>query len=117
MALTEADWAAANRANAARPTPRPVNETLLRQAVVDSGLLTNHVGWDKYLSRLQVLLEEAQANLTHWRDKIAGAYSDADLRTVQMQVNVYQERVHVLTQCMSLPKEIVAHAADSLDKS
>ena len=118
MALTEADWKARTPITTVPPRPHTMlNEVLLRQAVVDSTLLTGHLGWDKYLQRLQVWLEDAQLNLAEWRGKIDGAYADADLRLVQTNVNIYQARIAVLTQCMSLPKEIVAHADESLDKS
>ena len=95
---------------------RPINESLLKQAAVASTLLVQHPAWDVYLQRLQVLLDEAKANLTHWREKVAGAYGDADLRMVQIQVNVFYDRVQILTHCMTLPTEILGHAAETLDK-
>ncbi len=94
-----------------------VNEGLLQQAVVASELLTQHPAWDVYLQRIQILLNDAEGELAHWREKVAGAYADADLRMVQMQVNIFQDRVQTLKHCMNLPKEILSHAAESLDNA
>ena len=117
MAVTEEDWKASLK-TVTPPRGRSSSdraETLLRQAAVEARLLTGQPAWDHYLERLQVLVDEAQAQLTTWREKINGAYSDADLRMVQLQVNIYQERLQVLTHCMTLPKEILNARTTTLD--
>jgi|SRR6185295_2537261 len=118
MSLTESDWKArmAEKANKLAPV-RQVNESYLRQAAVSSELLTSHPAWDVYLQRLQVDLNDAKDALLSWQEKVAGALTDADLRKVQIEINVFQDRVKVLIHCMSLPKEIIAHAHDALDNS
>jgi hypothetical protein len=116
MPITEADWRA-SRAQQAQATPRPIQETLLRQAAVESSRLTGHPAWDTYLQRLQVDLEEAEASLLTWQQKVAGAYADADLRMVQVQVNILTDRIATLRHCMALPQEILTHASTALDSA
>lgn len=117
MPITEAAWKARliEKAQSVAPA-RAINEGLLRQAVVASDLLTGHPAWDTYLQRLQVLRADSEAQLTQWQEKIPGAYTDEDLRLVQIHVSVYTECVALLRRCMQLPKEILAHAHDTLDK-
>lgn len=103
---------------AARSAPaQAYNERLLRQAEVEASLLMGHPAWDHYLQRLQADLQVARESLTLWQDKIAGAYTDDDLRKVQIEVNVFRDRIQTLQHCMSLPKEIQDHARTVLDKS
>lgn len=117
MAITREDWLTHERARAEHTrATRQINEGLLQQAAVASEQLTGHPAWDVYLQRLQVMVEETDAEWKQWLEKVAGAYEDADLRMVQMQVNVLKERAQTLRKCMNLPKEILAHAADTLDK-
>lgn len=117
MAITRETWLEHERLLATAPQARhQINEGLLKQAAVSSELLTGHPAWDIYLQRLQVLLDQAEDERTHWLAKVAGAYEDADLRMVQIQINVFHDRVRTLKLCMNLPKDIVTHAADTLDK-
>ena len=115
---TEAEWKArmVEKATALAPS-RTINESYLRQAAVSSDLLTGHPVWDIYLQRLQVLLDEAQAGLAAWQGKLAGAYAEADLRKVQIEINVFTDRIATLTHCMEIPKEILTHAHDALDNT
>jgi hypothetical protein len=114
---TEADWKARTLAKAKVIAPAwQINESYLRQAAVSSELLTNHPAWDVYVQRLQVLLDESEAGLKSWQEKIPGAYTEADLRLAQMKMHVYTECIALLKHCMALPKEILSHAHDALDK-
>lgn len=116
MPVTEADWRASN-VKKVQSQARPIHETLLRQAAVESSRLTGHPAWDTYLQRLQVLLSQAEASLDDWQQKVAGAYADADLRMVQIQVNIFTDRIATLRHCMALPQEILTHASTALDSA
>lgn len=115
---TEAEWKArmVEKATAFAPS-HTISESYLRQAAVSSELLTSHPAWDIYLQRLQVLLDDAKGGLASWQSKLAGAYAEADLRKVQIEINVFTDRIATLTHCMEIPKEILAHVHDALDNT
>lgn len=110
MAVTEAQWNARVRKRDEPPTR--INEAFLQQAAVEAALLTGHEAWDKYLSRLQVLVEEAQHELHGLYDKLGGPLSEEQVRLAYISINVFHERLRVLNHCMSLPKDLVNHAAE-----
>jgi hypothetical protein len=115
--MTEADWKARMAEKAKETAPRRmINEALLRQASVKADVLTGHPEWDTYLQSLQVRLDEAIAQLQSWQEQIIQAHSDADLRKVQGQILIWTTNMTTIRECMRLPKEILAHAHDTLDK-
>lgn len=110
MALTKLDW---DKHQAAQPVrEKPINQSFLQQAAVEAKLLTGHAAWDAYLGKLQVLVDEAQSELNGLHDKLGGPLSEEQLRLAYISVNVFTERLRVLKHCMSLPKELVTHAAE-----
>lgn len=112
MAIQYKNWKEHQQAiKANEPQRATINEQFLKQAAVDAVLLTGHPGWDKYLQQLQVMLEQAQDELKEWQVKFSGAYSDHDLRLAQRQAAIYEDRILTLKWCMTLPKEIISHAA------
>lgn len=110
MGVTHAEWSKYVKETAVRE--KPVNTAFLQQAAVEASLLTGHEAWDKYLSRLQVLVEEAQHELHGLYDKLGGPLSEEQVRLAYISINVFHERLRVLKHCMSLPKELVHHAAE-----
>lgn len=91
---------------------RPINERLLQQAVVDSELLVGHPGWDKYLTHIQAVLDEARGDLKHKQSMIGGAYKDEDLRLIQCEIRELSGRISALEYCMTLPKQFTTEAQD-----
>jgi hypothetical protein len=114
MAIKEADWI--HRTREIETKQRPINEGLLKQAVVNAKLLTGHPGWDSYLSRLQVQVDYAQGELQTMYERLGTVMNDDTLRATYTAINVFRMRLETLHFCMSLPTEIVDHAADTLDK-
>lgn len=110
MAVTKAQWD--QRQKELTPKPKAVNEAFLQQAAVEASLLTGHEAWDKYLSRLQVLVDEAHHELKGIYAKLGGPLSEEQVRLAYISINVFHERLRVLNHCMSLPKELVHHAAE-----
>lgn len=91
---------------------KPVNTAFLQQAAVEAKLLTRHVAWDAYLSKLQVLVDEAQGELNGLHEKLGGPLTEEQLRLAYISINVFTERLRVLKHCMSLPKDLVTHATE-----
>ena len=98
-----------------REKEKPVREkvvqtSLLKQAAVEAKLLTGHLAWDAYLSRLQVLVDEAQGELNGLYERMGGPLTEEQLRLAYISINVFTERLRVLKHCMSLPHDLVNHA-------
>lgn len=98
-----------------REKEKPVREkvvqtSLLKQAAVEAKLLTGHLAWDAYLSRLQVLVDEAQGELNGLYERMGGPLTEEQLRLAYISINVFTERLRVLKHCMSLPHDLVKHA-------
>lgn len=108
MSVTFDQWAKRDRGNPVRE--KPVQTSMLKQAAVEAKLLTGHQAWDAYLSRLQVLVDEAQAERNGLYEKLGGPLSEEQLRLTYISINVFTERLRVLKHCMSLPHDLVTHA-------
>jgi hypothetical protein len=130
MAITREQWIASELAKApgkSRDARVAIETSLLQQAAVASELLTGHPAWDVYVQRLQVSVESADHELQDWQRKIVGAYEDADLRVIQIQIAVLRDRLATLNACILLPHRIIeemqsqthrsTRVADTLDKS
>ncbi len=110
MALTLDEWKKQQAKGGVRE--KPVNTAFLQQAAVEAKLLTGHVAWDAYLSKLQVLVTEAQGELNGLHEKLGGPLTEEQLRLAYISINVFTERLRVLKHCMALPKELVQHATE-----
>lgn len=109
--LTEAEWKAARkRLDEKKDRPAAFNERLLRQASVDSTILTGHPAWDKYLERLQAELETAQSELKSLHDKLSTPLTNEQIHLSYVAINVIHERIRVLSFAMTLPKEIITES-------
>lgn len=110
MALTLDEWKKQQAKVVVKE--KPVNTAFLQQAAVEAKLLTGHVAWDAYLSKLQVLVDEAQGELNGLHEKLGGPLTEEQLRLAYISINVFTERLRVLKHCMSLPKDLVTHATE-----
>ena len=112
--LTEQDWKARQEA-AIRTNRSPtctLNEGYLKQAALDTKFLTASEEWNKYLQRLQPDLDAAEKELHDLYDKLGTPMTHEHLHLAYVAINVVQERIRVLTHCMTLPRELVNHATD-----
>lgn len=75
----------------------------LKQAAVKADLLTQHDGWDYFLSVLQAKLDEAKAEEFEWMQKSAVALSELDCKIAQLNYAIRRARVEVLEEVMALP--------------
>lgn len=108
VSVTFDQWAKRDRGAAVRE--KPVQVSMLKQAAVEAKFLTGHQAWDAYLSRLQVLVDEAQGELDGLYEKMGGPLTEEQLRLAYISINVFTERLRVLKHCMSLPHDLVKHA-------
>lgn len=81
--------------------------SILKTAALSSEQLTGSQEWDKFLERLQPLLDDAKASRTMWLERLAGALSDSDVRIAQFNYQACQARVQTLEEVMTLPSEII----------
>ena len=95
------------------PAPiRSISPDLLKVAAVKSAELTGHPAWDDYLTRLQAMLDRAEAELVTWTENCCNAYKDEDVRYAQRNVTQYKTEVDVLKRVMQIPLEVIkAHNA------
>lgn len=108
MSVTFDQWAKREKDKPVRE--KVVQTSLLKQAAVEAKLLTGHQAWDAYLSRLQVLVDEAQGELNGLYECMGGPLTEEQLRLAYISINVFSERLRVLRHCMSLPHDLVNHA-------
>jgi hypothetical protein len=109
---TEVEWKVAQaRLQEKHSRPHAFNERLLRQASVDSSLLTGHPAWDKYLERLQAELNAAHGELRLLHEKMGTPLTNEQIHLSYVAINVIQERIRVLSFAMSLPKDIITEAS------
>lgn len=108
MSVTFDQWAKREKEKPVRE--KTVQTSLLKQAAVEAKLLTGHQAWDAYLSRLQVLVDEARGELNGLYERMGGPLTEEQLRLAYISINVFTERLRVLKHCMSLPHDLVNHA-------
>ena len=108
---TKIDWEEARkRLNQQTDRQRSYNERLLRQASVDSSLLTSHPAWDKYLEHLQAELDLAKSELRALHEKQGTPLTNEQIHLTYVAINVIGERIRVLSSVMALPKQIITEA-------
>lgn len=113
MAVTEAVWKAAQAQMSEKGRERKtLNEAFLKQSVVEAKLLTGHEAWDRYLQKLQVLVDEAEGELKGLYERLGTPLTEEQVRLAYISVNVFTERLRVLKHCMTLPHELIAHAEE-----
>ena len=90
------------------PLPaRPIPADLLKVAAVKAAELTGHPAWDDYLTRLQAMLDQAEAELATWTENCCNALSVDDMRYAQRNVTQFKTQITVLKEVMRLPVEVI----------
>jgi len=89
--------------------------TLLKSAAVSSEHLTGSQEWDRFLERVQPLLNDAKQSAAMWLERLAGALSESDVRVAQFNYQACKARIETLEEVMALPREIVKlHAEQAI---
>ena len=89
--------------------------TLLKSAAVSSEQLTGSQEWDRFLERLQPLLDDARQHEKMWLERSGGALEDKDIRIAQFNYQACKARVETLEEVMTLPREIMKlHAEQAI---
>lgn len=82
------------------------HQQLLRQAVVDSKLLTQHPEWDRYLQRVQAILDDLTKDKLIWQEKYLNSYDEASRNKAQIEYQRHAAAIEVLVTVMTFPKEL-----------
>lgn len=91
----------------------PYFAAVLKAAAVSSEKLTGSPEWDRFLEKLQPLLDDAKQSAAMWLERCGGAMSDADVRMAQFNYQACKARVDTLEEVMKLPREIIQAHADT----
>lgn len=111
MPITESDWKAAQRETIFQDKTRAMTQRLIEQAEVDAALLTGHPEWDRYMQRVQTLINEAIQARDTWQDAYNRAFTEAQRNQAQVEYHCNRVLVDRLQHILTFPKEILAHAA------
>lgn len=96
---------------AARMAKRvPVELAPMPAVAVDVGKLTGSEEWDRYLSWVQPLLDEAEALCRQSQQDIFHVCAEADQRKIMNTYWYYRGVADAHAKDMTLPKEVVARA-------
>ena len=85
---------------------------LIKTAAVSFEHLTNDPHWDRFLSYLQGMLDQARKDAQHWMQIVVDV-DGATLQHAQRQYHAAHAQVLVLERIMSLPHEL-KHAHDEI---
>lgn len=80
---------------------------LLKAAAISSEKLTTSEEWNRYLERLQPLLEQAKHECTQWLSRLSGAATETDVRVAQFNYQAWNSRYNTLQEVMLMPKAII----------
>ncbi len=114
--ITEQDWKARQAEQVSqREHSRRVTyaEALLKQAAVESRLLTGHPAWDKYLSQVQALLDDAVKDQATCQDHYNRAFDEKSRNLAQVELHRCMAVIEVLKQVISIPTQVVTHAVQA----
>ena len=97
---------------------RDVATANLRSAALSAEKLLGDPNWDRYLMRLQALLEEVTVARAQWMERCTGALSENDIRIAQLNYQACDARMKTLVEVMALPKQLVeaVHGDDTLPR-
>lgn len=79
----------------------------VHSAALSAEKLTGDPHWDRYLMRLQALLEECTTARDSWRERCTGALTETDIRVAQWNFHACDARAKTLTEVMAIPKELM----------
>ena len=88
-------------------TERKVAHDAVRSAALSAEKLLGDPNWDRYLMRLQALLEEVTVARAQWMERCTGALSENDIRIAQLNYQACDARMKTLVEVMALPKQLV----------
>ena len=86
---------------------RALNLDLLKSAAVSAEKLVGTPESDKYLQFLQPLLEQAEAEATHWLENMGNAMEEQHLRLAQCNYHQWVSRARTIKELMELPNQII----------
>ena len=84
-----------------------VSAGIVRTAAVSAEKLLGDPNWDRYLMRVQALLNESEKGRVLWGQRCTQALSGDDIRIAQLNYHACDARAKALTEVMLLPKELV----------
>ncbi len=116
MSFTELDWKVQQAEKVKeRESSRRVAyaEALLKQAAVESRLLTGHPAWDKYLTQVQAILDGAIKDQATCQDHYNRAFDEPSRNLAQAELHSCIAVIAVLKQVMSIPNQVVTHAVQA----
>jgi hypothetical protein len=107
MPPTFKDFTVRREAQLAAERQRAMQQSVqIRQAKVKADLLTQHEGWDFFLSMLQAKAEEAKNEEFEWMQKSAVALSELDCKIAQLNYAIRRARVELLEEIMAIPSTL-----------
>ena len=111
--LRDVRTALAERAERERATVagEPSQRALL--AAVSAEKLLGDPNWDRYLMRLQALLNEVKTARTMWAERCTGAVSLDDVRVAQLNFHACDARMKTLVEVMEIPTALMDEVKDA----
>jgi len=107
---TEQDWKLYQSTRTVQDKTRAFTQRLIEQAEVDAAKLTGHPEWDRYLQRIQTLLDEAIQAKATWQDAYNRAFSEHHRNQAQVELHRHLAVIDTLERVINIPKEILTHA-------
>lgn len=90
-----------------------LENSLLKSAAVQSDKLTGSPEWDRFLERLQPLLDDAKSQKAYWLGLYGDAFDELNRGMRQAKYLEYRAIEETLERVMTLPKEIVKEYHDA----
>ena len=76
-------------------------------AAVSAEKLIGDPNWDRYLMRLQALVDEVTTARNMWGERCTGAISGDDVRVAQFNFHACDARLKTLVEVMAIPKTLI----------
>lgn len=95
---------------------RAVDLSLLHSAAVKAEQLTGHAAWDSYLQQIQARIENTEAELTAWDERMKRAFNEQDMRLAQINWHAAKARLDTLQEVIDLPHNVMQTARKELTK-
>ena len=90
--------------------------TMVQQAAVSAEHLTGIPEWDKYLTTIQPLLNQANSALKVRADLMPYAVDDRAIRQLQIEHAYLKGQVEAFQKAMDMPKDIIESAKSQLSQ-
>lgn len=76
-------------------------------AAVSAEKLLGDPNWDRYIMRLQALINEVTAARAIWAERCTGAISADNIRVAQFNFHACDARLTTLLEVMAIPKSLI----------